>query len=81
MPKGYDMFLRFAVAIDVDGDMVIVARLDKSDRFARCVVFYRNDRFETGKSTHGTNEVSACRIDRCGKGFLGVAAVFIEPLL
>lgn len=74
------MFLRFAVAIDVDGDMVIVARLDKSDRFARCVVFYRNDRFETGKATHGADRKSVGRID-CGKGFLGVAAVFIEPLL
>ena len=75
------MLVQVAVAVGIDGDVVVVARLDETDGLSRRIVSYRGDGFEAGKAAHGADRKSVGRVDGCGEGFLGVASVLVEPLL
>lgn len=39
VPEGNDMLVQVAVAVGIDGDVVVVARLDETDGLSRRIVY------------------------------------------
>ena len=81
VPEGDNMLVPVAVAVGIDGDVVVVARLDEADGLSRRIVSYRGDGFEAGKAAYGADRKSVGRVDGGGEGFLGVASILVESLL